>query len=100
MEIANTLEIRTRRHRTTRSFDSSIAPATGPFNLSMVLATGVCPKPHLGARSAPNKMGERDTAGEKFRLMVRGCDCSGAGRRKSSCVAAPENNWELTRGEP
>jgi hypothetical protein len=59
MVIANTLGTKKCRHRTSRSCDSVIAPATGSLIPAMVLATEVCLKLRLGARSAPRKIDER-----------------------------------------
>jgi hypothetical protein len=69
VEIARTLEIRRCRQRTTRSFDSVLVLTTGLLNLAMVLASGICPKPHVGVSSASNEWGARDVGEMKSRLI-------------------------------
>src|SRR5258705_10574124 len=69
MEIVNTLEVRTRRQRTITSFDSSIAPATGPLSLAMT--TGICPKRHTRARP-PKRVDERESGGREVGRVFLG----------------------------
>src|SRR5258708_6738000 len=70
MEIVNTLEVRTRRQRTITSFDSSIAPATGPLSLAMT--TGICPKRHTRARP-PKRVDEREAGRVNVRTIFECC---------------------------
>ena len=61
--------INTSRQRTTRSLDGEVAPADGPLKLATVRSDGICSQSHMGARRAPNKIGERDDGRVERRLI-------------------------------